>query len=626
MYLCKLRAEGFKNFGDPFEVEFRKGLNVLVGENGVGKSAVVDAIRVILQEDEFGRKGFDDSDFHCLFAHKAQRVKSINIGLHFSDLSREEQVAFLPWTDLAGNATLSLRVDGPPTTKGRYKRVLWGGSSINSIFEWELMDTINCIYLPPLRDAEAKLKEGRGSRLARLLKNMNRAKLKDGKPHSIVEKVCKLNQELATEKGHSIAEASKQISKQLVDAVGDVFGQAAKIQFAEASFDRIVESLRLLFFPEVCDSTSLDEFRSLQENSLGYNNLLYLATVLAELASEDGNGGEPEYLKVLLIEEPEAHLHPQLQTRLLQFLERKAKEARIQVIVTTHSPVLASAVSLDSIIHLSGNCNCRSTAIRIDACGLSPESSSFVSRWLDVTKSTLLFAKGVILVEGIAETLLLPELAKSVLRDYNAKNIGAELPASLADAGISVINMNGIYFKHFMQLFCNLGDGIAITLPVRCSGLTDNDPPTDTKPTPANTEKGENPALELITLANKSARGRIYASPLKTFEYDLAMESANLTVMLPILAKLWPTRDGTVYSELDKLGTNDWANETDENAKAEAAFTLLRRIDDAQIGKGFYAQALAEELASNKDTKFAVPDYIRKAVLWAMGKSDAEIG
>ena len=622
MHLSKLTVEGFKGFGSPFEVEFAQGLYVLVGENGVGKSAVIDAIRAVLQEGEGVRVPLGDSDFHRPFGFSAQPASSsIRISAEFNNLSDEEAVAFLTWSVFDGIAKLSLVVE--ETGKERKKRTIWGGESSASLFDWELLETITCVYLPPLRDAEAKLRDGRGSRLARLLRTLNKNPKKqntgDGGLHPLEQKVKEFNQSLADDKDECIAKANALIRQRLIEVIGTVFGQDTRIQFSETSFSRIVENLRLLFYPEISDGLPTDAFRSLDENSLGYNNLMYLATVLAEL-TVDGQD-DPEYLKILLIEEPEAHLHPQLQIRLLKFLQARAKDAGLQVIVTTHSPVLSSAVSVESVVHLSCTKKDQPIAIPLRECGLATSSRSFIDRWMDATKSTLLFAKGVILVEGIAEALLVPEMAKRVLREYHIKHVDQPILESLEDAGVSVINMNGIYFRHFMQIFCDLLQTGAASLPIRCAGITDNDPPTETKPTRSSSVTGTNPALKLLTVVGKSDYCRLFVCPLKTFEYDLAMEGANLNLMVSILAKVWPSDKGSVYQELTVLASTQWETVTDELAKADAAYIVLRRIEDDCVGKGFYAQSLAARLEKDRSIPFAIPDYIAKAVLWSVGRN-----
>lgn len=368
------------------------------------------------------------------------------------------------------------------------------------------------------------------------------------------------------------------------------------------------------------------QFRSLEENSLGYNNLLYIASILAELILEEDEGqGEKTFLRLLLIEEPEAHLHPQLQLRLLRHLKSVAERRGIQVITTTHSTVLSAAVSVNHILHISNEG--RPRAVSLQGCGLSDPSRRFVDRWLDATKSNLLFSKGAILVEGIAEAIVVPELARLVLRQYG------EGRDSLDDYGVSVINLGGIYFKHFMQLFCDVtGEQPGENVPIRCAGLTDNDPPKSIlsiddgkggkKDVPYQSHAddyrlGENPALELQAVINQSEFARLFAGKYKTFEYDIALEGNNLQSMLPVAASLWPAQHGPLVRKLNRDAELDFESMKPE-AKASYAHALLARIDTDQIGKGVYAQAFADTLETLED-EFVVPDYIRQAVLWACG-------
>ena len=624
MFINKLYIKGFRCFSEPFEIELNDGLNVIVGENGSGKTAIISAIRQLFIDSESGRYIVTENDFYKAFESNASAANSFSVKAIFDDLNGNEKVAFLQWCDLSGKAVLNLDVENREI-RGRFKKTLWGGSSRTSAFETEVIDYIQCIYLPPLRDAESKLINGRQSRLSKLLRSLNRQKLKEcrelGKPHPLEDKISEFNESLAIDNNFGIKKANDLITDNLKEAIGEHFGQSTVIQFTEPDFTRIVEGLRLLFFPDLSNKDR-DIYRSLQENSLGYNNLLYIASILAELSIDDGD----TYFRLLLIEEPEAHLHPQLQIRLLKHIQKVAKKSSVQVIVTTHSTVLASSLNLDSIIHLSSIDV--PIATPLSQCGLTDNSKNFVNRWLDVTKSNILFASGVILVEGIAEQMLIPELAKIVL---NNENQGSQ---NLEDLGVSVINLNGIYFKHFMPLYCNfLGikdepDQKGKNIPIRCSGITDLDPPKTKeidnndkktkiaiKPFDGEIPDGKNPALKYVETINKSDAAKLFVSKYKTLEYDLAMEADNAGKLAGIIHDLWPDNKGTIRPTLKKISEQDWLNASSEE-KSVAAHEILKRIDDDNVGKGFFAQVLAEKLANNELT-LSIPIYIRDAIRWS---------
>ena len=576
--------------------------------------------RMILRDPE--QPYISEDDFYKSFIGNVQK-RNIQIDVTLRDLSQEEKVTFLSWCNAEFDAELHMEVESKPNPKGYFKKSIWGGKSKASAFEEDTFDFINVIYLPALRNAEEKLTNGRKSRLALLLKHQYK---NEARQNELVTAFNDFNKSVIKNKDNKfneIAKARGDINTAMEKSMGNVFGQSVNLQFTENSFSSILQSIKMVFFPNVGEMDD-EKFRDVAINSLGYNNLLYIATVFAELEAMNNN-----LFTVLLIEEPEAHLHPQIQSKLIKYLQKLSNEKKnLQIILTTHSAVLASSVSVDAIIHVTGT-ETGITVKKLSDFGLDDSIKNYLNRWMDITKSTLLFSKGVILVEGICEAMLLPAFAPIVLRKYN-KEHQRKLPCTLEEAGVTVVNINGINFKYFYPLFCDT-DWNEERLPIWCSGITDRDPLPDVEKDdegkivkkeekyPVKGEKivGGNAAIDLADDINSTQRARLYVAPLKTFEYDLAM-SGNISIMAEVLEEKWPKDGGEkgVKNQCKQIINKNNVYIDKEEMREDAKF-IYKHVDCDEVGKGIFSQALLEKI--EEKNILVVPEYIKKAIIWACG-------
>lgn len=573
MYLAQLNITNFRKLKKA-ELNFQKGLNVLVGANNAGKTAVVDALRALLAGHDEPYPRLDAEDIH--------RPKGGNpdgdIVFHyiFRDLDPDDEADFLaalkPMADGKMEAHITIRYSEADKT-GRLRAKRWCGDHEDVGLTADMMENLRGVYLPPLRDASQGLKPNRTSQLSRLFQLLADDTGKEGINNALKE----LDAEL--KKHQPVVSTHTAIKDRHGAMLGPQLAQALDLGLSGSDFQRLASRLSL----------QVDSFE-IEQNGLGFNNLIFMAVVLSELAKNP----EASY-RGLIIEEPEAHLHPQLQAVLLSYLEKiKAVEGEkpVQVFVTSHSPNFASLADLDSLACLI------ETGAGVET--FFPRAITFgkgkrekLERYLDVTRSELFFARRVIFVEGAAELMLVSVLAEK----------GGH---KLREHGVSLISVEGLNFDSFLPLF----GATALKIPVAI--ITDADPVAaadDEEPKALYPAPGDAVQVSSNTAKMKESEDafvKIFHG-LKTLEYDLALYADNRAAMLAALKELHPRIGDTVTAAVDAA--------QGDAAKARALFSGMFERAQNNVQKGRFGQALAQVFSDG--AACVVPEYIDKAIAHA---------
>ena len=170
MYLAKLSISNFRKLAAA-ELSFQPGLNVLVGANNVGKTAVIDALRALLagHDEPYPRLGAED--VHQPKAGTA--AGGITFQYVFRGLDLDDEADFLPALKPAADGVLEAHFTvrySEPDKAGRLRFKRWCGDHEDVGLTADIMENLRGVYLPPLRDAAQGLKPGRSSQLSRLMR------------------------------------------------------------------------------------------------------------------------------------------------------------------------------------------------------------------------------------------------------------------------------------------------------------------------------------------------------------------------------------------------------------------------------------------------------------------------
>jgi len=558
VYIASVEIHGFRNLDGVYPLDGH--VATVVGENNTGKTNLIDAVRLVaVSGSPFDRLSPTLADFrHDPLGQVEADHFTVDLWLEGLTTSQAGRlVSCLAPT--RGPSSARLGIACTLGQDGRITTTLRGGDLSEEVEPWA-RSALRYTFLPALRDAEAELRPGRLNRLAGLLSLLAPA---DSSDRELVEQIAaEANRLLETVP--AVQTANQLITQRLDRMLKSVFQKKTSIVFANPRFEQVVAGLRALLGQE----TPVD----LSESGLGYNNLLFMAVLLSTLQTE------PEVTEhhLLLVEEPEAHLHPQLQDLLMDFMDTSAGD-RVQAVVTTHSPTFTSGIGVDRITVLTVDPELRtSTAVRLSDAGLTDEELDHLARFLDVTKAQLLFSRGVILVEGVAEQLLVPEIARAMGRD-------------LHEHGVTVINVEGLAFSPFAHMFGPRG------LPRRCAVVSDG----DAKGFNEEADEPLEPTQRAAKIAELTDGNIKVVLADRTFEWDL-VKAGNWALAVEAMRDHHPQ----VAAGLEAFNGATPVQQADE---------FLSRVANR---KGRVALAMARRLRRNPQA-LSVPPYIAEAIRWA---------
>jgi putative ATP-dependent endonuclease of OLD family len=466
MKLVRLRLSNFRSFGfDNAEIEL-DDMTFLLGPNGTGKTAVLQALARMFSLDPAQRK-VSRSDFHVPMDEAAkdapdERELWIEADFEFPELSAdgagEEELPAVP----GSFAHMQLVAEaGPVQMRFRLKATIDQDGDIEESFTYvtkaaedgspleesrvskQDRNAIQVHYLPARRDPADHISYSANALLGRALRSADWSAER--------EKISTLTGQI----GESLTEnaAIEGIAKALTDQWGDLhkgaYYSSPSVSFARNEIESLLRHLSIGFSPG--HGESLVDFSRLSD---GQQSLLYVSLVLAmhSIGSKVLSGEidtafdidklRPAVFTLIAIEEPENSLSPHYLGRVVRALTAFAEGQDAQALVATHSPALLRRVPPESVRYLRLN-QTRTTVVKRIELPEDESAQKFVREGVQAFPE-LYFSRLVVLGEGDSEEIVLPRLlaARGILAD---------------DASISVAPLGGRHVNHFWRLLHGLG-------------------------------------------------------------------------------------------------------------------------------------------------------------------------
>jgi putative ATP-dependent endonuclease of OLD family len=589
MRISRIQVHNFRNFKD---LDLETGSQaVIVGDNKIGKSNLIYALRLILDPSlpdsvrQLRREDFWDG---------LPRPLSINdkilISINFTDFEDNPSQLALLGAYLIEPSPMVARLtyvfqpkeglDGAPTRESDYEFFIFGGIRPEDRIRHEIRARMPLDFLPALRDVESDFMNWRRSPL-RLLLDESTSKITQGNLDGIAAKVSEATNTLKEEP--EIKALDAQIGVKLKDMVGSYQAIETSLGFTPTDPEHLIRALRLFI-----DGGK----RGIGDASLGSANILYIVLKLLELELLDAQKSRDHTF--LAIEEPEAHLHPHLQRLIykgvlnprahqVQSTHKETSEelSSKTILLTTHSPHIVSVSPLRSLIILRKSIHDNATegisTVNLD---ISDDEIADLERYIDVTRGEIVFAKGVLLVEGDAEVFLIPALSKLLDKD-------------LDELGISVCSVSSANFKPYVKF---LGpNGLNKPFAV----LTDFDPQSD------GSNLGESRIKELLSCLGSHDMS---CGDIEKLAKENGLFLNNYTLEIDLFVD---GQHDAICQTIIELSDNQKAIERAKGWRASPKSLDEEQLlkDIAHISKGRFAQRLAKRIAGT-----SCPQYIADAI------------
>lgn len=575
MNISNILIHNFRNY-EEFSISFSKGFQTIIGENNVGKTNLLFALRLVLDKNlRYHQRKLSEQDFFNFRPINVDSYISITVDFNLDDGDR----LAIPIATSDNSARISYVYAHKSVWDEDFEfedvdirdyswRLYAAGSSLTiqdliQLHELRLSDLemFNVFQIDAFRDIYKELHGNSQSLLSQYCLTRDEidselAQIKeilDDSTDSLNEK------EFVQDIAANIQAKSDEVS-------GRHFNTSLSIGFASSFHNDVWNKLQLYF--NLGDTEGIP----IKLLGLGQKNLIYLTLFLTTLRNHQ-NEGE---FNLLMIEEPEAHLHPQLQKLLFA---RLGALNNTQVIMTSHSTEIASDCEFKNLNVIfrkhDGQINSFSP---FSSTLLTDRESKLLKRFLDATRSELFFSSAIIFVEGVAEQFIIPKIAKEIF-DFDLK-----------EYNVSVIPIHSRGFSPYLKLVQN--EGLSIPVCVIMDGDSNE------------VEEGEETAFVSNAKALEvEGRVKVFSNEI-TLETELFPDSTtNNSYLSTVFNELGHTQSHQNLTNTVGIQDFDWSQE------------LLKRIDKTVL-KGRFAQ----ELSLHIDSNFIVPEYINEAIVYIKTK------